>query len=80
LTLHKALIKSEMTYACSTFEFWADIHLKKSHWLQNKVFRTVGKFTRNTPITDMHNAFQILYEYDYVTKLCTQQAQAIQYH
>jgi hypothetical protein len=28
----------------------------------------------------MHNAFQFLYLYDYITKLCRQQAQVIQNH
>jgi hypothetical protein len=34
-------------------------HLMKLQQMQNNVFRTIGKFTRNTPIRDKHNAFQI---------------------
>jgi hypothetical protein len=48
--------------------------------LQNKVFRIIGKFPRITPIHDMHSSLQIPYVYDYITKLCRQQAQVIQYH
>jgi hypothetical protein len=48
--------------------------------LQNKVLRANGKFPMNTPILDMHISFQIPYVYDYITKLCSEQAQAIQHH
>jgi hypothetical protein len=48
--------------------------------LQNKVLRTIGKFPRNTPVRDMHISFQILYVYDYITKLCRQQARVIQHY
>jgi hypothetical protein len=36
LTLHKALIKSVMTYVSPAWEFVADIHLMKLQRLQNK--------------------------------------------
>jgi hypothetical protein len=36
LTLHKALIRSVMIYACPTWEFVADILLMKLQHLQNK--------------------------------------------
>jgi hypothetical protein len=39
-----------------------------------------GKFPKNTLTRDMHISLQILYVYDYITKLCTQQAQVIQHH
>jgi hypothetical protein len=29
---------------------------------------------------DLHKAFQIQFVYDYITKLCRQQAEVIQYH
>jgi hypothetical protein len=80
LTLHKALIRSIMTYACPAWEFAADTHLMKLQRLQNKVLRTTGKFPRNTPIHDMQISFQIPYVYHYITKLCRQQAQIIQHH
>jgi hypothetical protein len=44
------------------------------------VLRTIGKFPRDTPIRDMHIYLQIPYLYDYITKLCRQQAQVIQHH
>jgi hypothetical protein len=59
LTLHKALIKSVMTYACPAWEFAAESHLLKLQRLQNKVLHTVGNFPRRTSVRDMHVAFQI---------------------
>jgi hypothetical protein len=63
LTLHKALIRSVMTYACSAWEFAAETHLLKLQRLQNKVLRTIGKLPRRTPVRDLHMAFQIPYVY-----------------
>jgi hypothetical protein len=57
LTLHKALIRSVMTYACPAWEFAADIHLLKLHRLQNKVLRAIGDFTRCTAVCDLHTTF-----------------------
>jgi hypothetical protein len=69
-----------MIYACPTWEFAAESHLLKLKRLQNRVFRTTGNFPRRTSIRDMHEAFQILYVYDYITKSCRQQAEVIQNH
>jgi hypothetical protein len=69
-----------MTYACPSWEFAADTHLMKLQRLQNKAHHTIGEFPRNTPIRDMHISFQIPYVHDYITKLCSQQAQVIQHH
>jgi hypothetical protein len=80
LTLHKSLIRSIMTYDCPVCEFAADTQLIKFQRLQDKVLRTIRKFSRNTTIRDMHISFQIPYVYDYITKLCMQQAQVIQHH
>jgi hypothetical protein len=55
-------------------------HLLKLQRLQNKVLRTIGKLQRRTPVRDLHMAFQIPYVYDYVTKICRQQAKVIQNH
>jgi hypothetical protein len=74
LALHKALIRSVMTYACPAWEFVAESHLLKLQGLQNKVLHTIGNFLRRTSVRDMHVAFQIPYIYDYITKLCRQQA------
>jgi hypothetical protein len=79
-TLHKALIRSEMTYASPAWEFAADTHLMKLKRLQNKVLRTIGNYPRRKPVSDMHLAFQIPYIYDYITKLCMQKAEVIQNH
>jgi hypothetical protein len=70
LTLLKALIRSVMTYACTTWEFAAETHLLKLHRLQNRVLRSIGILSRHTSILDLHVAFQIPYVYGYITKLC----------
>jgi hypothetical protein len=70
LTLHKALIRSVMAYACPTWELAADTYVLKLQRIQNKALRTIGNFPRCTPVCDLHTAFNLLYVYDYVTKLC----------
>jgi hypothetical protein len=66
LTLHKALIRSVMTYACPAWEFAAGTHLLKLQHLQNKVFYTTGNFPRWTLVRDLHTAFNLLYVYNYI--------------
>jgi hypothetical protein len=78
LTFLNALIKSVITYASPTWEFAANTHLMKLQRLQNKVPRTIGNYPRRKPVRDLHMAFQVLYVYDYITKLCIQQAEVIQ--
>jgi hypothetical protein len=80
LTLYKALIRSVMIYACSAWELAADTYLLKLQHLQNKVLRTIGNFSRCTPVRDLHTAFNIPYVYDYITELCRRQAEVIQNH
>jgi hypothetical protein len=77
LTLHKALIRSVMTYACPAWKFAADTYLPKLQSLQNKVLRTIGKFPSSTPVHELHMVFQVPYIYDYTTKLFKQQADVI---
>jgi hypothetical protein len=48
--------------------------------LQTKVLRTIGNFPRRTPVRDVHMAFHLPYVYDYMKKLCRQQAEVIQNH
>jgi hypothetical protein len=67
-----------MTYACSAWEFEADTPLLKLQRVQNKVLRTIGNFPRRTPVRELHKVFNIPYIYDYITKVCRQQAQVIQ--
>jgi hypothetical protein len=69
-----------MTYACPAWEFAADNHLLKLQRLQNKVLFNNGNFQRRTPVRDLHMNFKLLYIYDYITKLCRQQAKFIQNH
>jgi hypothetical protein len=80
LTLYKALMRSKMTYACSTWEFAADSHLLKLQRLQNRVLRTTGGLPRRTQTRALHRTFQIPYIYDYITKICRKQEQVIQTH
>jgi hypothetical protein len=69
-----------MTYSCPAWEFEAECHLLKLQGLQNKVLRTIGNFPRPTSVRDMHKAFNIPYMYNYITKLCRQQAEVIKNH
>jgi hypothetical protein len=69
-----------MTYACPTLELAADTCLLKLQRLQNKVLRTIGNFPRWTSVRNWHTAFTLPYIYDYITKLCKQQAEVIQNH
>jgi hypothetical protein len=80
LTIQKAPIKSEMTYACLALDFVADTHLMKWQRFQNRVFRTTGNFPRGTPVRELHMALSISYIYNYITKLSRQEAEVIQYH
>jgi hypothetical protein len=80
LTLHKALIRSVMIYACPAWEFAAEPHLLKLQRLQTIVLRNIGDFPRRTSVRDIQEAFQIPYVYDYVTKSCRKQAEAIRNH
>jgi hypothetical protein len=74
LTLIKALIRSVMTYACPAWEFVAESHLLKLQHLQNRVLCTTGNFPRRTSVHDLPVAFQLPYVYDFIPKLCRQQA------
>jgi hypothetical protein len=67
-----------MTYASPAWEFAADTHLMKLQRLQNKVISTIGNYPRHTPVCDLHMDFQIPFVYDYITKLCRQQAEVTQ--
>jgi hypothetical protein len=58
----------------------ANTQLLKLQRLQNKVLRTIGNFPRPTLVRKVHKAFNIPYIYDYITKLCWQQAEVIQNH
>jgi hypothetical protein len=69
-----------MTYACPAWEFAAESHLLKLQRLQNRVLRTIGNLPRRTSVRDLHVAFKIPYVYNYIPKLCSQQAEVIQNH
>jgi hypothetical protein len=69
-----------MTYACPACQFAADTPLLKLQRLQNKMLLTTGNLPRRTPTRELHAAFEIPYVYDFITKLCKQQAEAIRNH
>jgi hypothetical protein len=77
LTLHKALIRSVLTYACPTCAYAADAHLLKLQRLQNRVLRAIGNADRRTLVRELRVAFKIHYIYDYIIKLCRKQVEAI---
>jgi hypothetical protein len=64
-TLHKALIRSIMTYACPAWEFASYNSLLKLQRVQKKVLCTIGNFLRHKSVCELHKAFNILYIYDY---------------
>jgi hypothetical protein len=64
--LPKRLIRSVMTYACRVWEFAGPA--------KKKFLRTIGNFPRRTPVRELHVTFKIPYIYDFITKLCRQQA------
>jgi hypothetical protein len=76
-----------MIYACPAWELVAYSCLLKLQRLQNKVLCTTGNFPRCTLVGNLHTAFNLLYihvydeyEYEYITKLCRQQAEVIKNH
>jgi hypothetical protein len=46
-----------MIYASPAWEFSADTHQMKVQLLQNKVLRTIGSYSRRTPVRDLRMAF-----------------------
>jgi hypothetical protein len=64
----------------SAWEFATESYLPKLQRLQNCVLQTTGNFSRRTSVRNLHVTFQIPYVYDYITKLCRQQAEVIQNH
>jgi hypothetical protein len=64
----------------SSWEFTADNHLLKLQRLQITVLRTTGNFPTGTSVRDLDMAFKLPYIYDYIKKLCRQQAEVIENH
>jgi hypothetical protein len=69
-----------MIYASPAWKFPANTHLLKLQHLHNKVLRATGNFPRRTPVRELPKAFNMPNIYDYITKLCKQQAEVIQNH
>jgi hypothetical protein len=69
-----------MTYVCPNWELAAENYLLKLQRLQNMVLHTTGDFPSCTLVRDLHTAANFPYVYDYITKLCRQQAEVIQNH
>jgi hypothetical protein len=66
-----------MTYTCPAWEFAVETHRWKWQRLQNKVLRTVGQFSRRTPVLELHLAFSVPYVNGYTTELFRQQAEVV---
>jgi hypothetical protein len=86
LTLHKALIRPVITYACLAWELVAHTYLLQLQLLQKKVLRTTGNILRcasahHWKLFNMRidprfvHGFHLLYVHDYIIKLCRQQAE-----
>jgi hypothetical protein len=69
-----------MTYAYPAWKLAADTYVLKLQRLQNKVLCTIGNFPTYTSVRDLYTGFNLLYAYDYITKLCRRQAEVIQNH
>jgi phenylalanyl-tRNA synthetase alpha subunit len=69
-----------MTYACPAREFAADTYLLKLQRLQNKVLRTIGKFTSCTPVRELNTVFQVSCSYVCITKMYRQLVEVVQNH
>jgi hypothetical protein len=81
LIIHKRVSRSLMTYACLKWEISAYTYFLTLQRMQNKVLPPpIGTFPRNTPVRDLHRAFNLPCVYDYITKLCRQQAEVMQNH
>jgi hypothetical protein len=76
--LHKALISSEMTYACTAWELAADMYLLKFQRLQNSLIGAIGNIlcAHRTAICTCLSTFRT-YVYYYETNLCRQQLEVI---
>jgi hypothetical protein len=77
LNLHKTLIRSVLTYVCPAWELVAESYLLKWQCIQNNVLHTIENFPSCTLVHDSYTAFNLSYVYDYLTKLCRQQADII---
>jgi hypothetical protein len=70
LTLHKALIRSIVTYDCPAWVFAADTQILQR--LQNNILCITRKIPRCTSVLELHMAFRAPYIYDHLTKLYSQ--------
>jgi hypothetical protein len=73
---------SKENFSVGSTQGWsaANTQLLKLQRLRNKFLRIIGNFPRCTTVRELHKAFNIPYIYDYITKLCRQQADVIQNH
>jgi hypothetical protein len=79
LIAYRALIRSQMTYACAPGSLWHN-HVSKLQHMQSRVLHTVGDLDRCTPVRNLHLAVKIPYAYYYITNLCRRQEEVIQNH
>jgi hypothetical protein len=67
---HEVIVRSS--------ELVADTYLLKLQRLQNKALRNIGNVPRCTSVRDLHTALNLLYVYNYTTKLWRRQEEGIQ--
>jgi hypothetical protein len=80
LALHKALIRSIITYSYLSWELVANTYVLKLQRLRNYRFSALSVIFQGARRSAMHTAFNLPSVYDYITKLCSQQAEIIQNH
>jgi hypothetical protein len=80
LTLHKAFIRLVITYASPAWGICGRQPFNKIAAPAKQSSPHIGNFPRGTPVCDLHMAFKSPYVYDYITKLCKQQAEVIKNH
>jgi predicted PP-loop superfamily ATPase len=76
MTLHKALIRSRLTYACPTWESAADKHLLKLRRLQTKYSVQLVAYEAHANPLHAYDAPNSVV-YDFITKSCRKQAEVI---
>jgi hypothetical protein len=80
ITLHKALIRSVMTYACSAWELEANTYLFKFAAPAKQDYSLHWKFSEVHSGPRFVHGSNLPYVYDYVTKFCRQQEEVIRNH
>jgi hypothetical protein len=76
VTYQKGLVRSVLPHQ----RIRTDTYVLKWQRRQNDVLRITGNFARCVSAHDLHMAIVLPHIYDYITKLCRQQAEVIRNH